>query len=217
MPIPILPIVGVVGLAAIILNAQNKKAKAVPPPPPPAPRAAPPAPAPRVAPNVVVPTTFAPSPPPPPTVPIVPGTRIGDVIIGNPVPPVTIEDGPRPGAQILSSTTVTGTPRTEAQSAANETSKRKTVAYYKWAQAGLNKTVPVSSRTVNTAPLDVDGKWGPKSTQRAKDFQNMINKEFASVGNANRLAVDGIVGENTELQLVIKGAGDPPWMTGGSA
>lgn len=216
MPFPILPVIGIGGLVLLALNAQNKKAqvRAEPPTPPPPVKRPPvvkPPPIPPPPPNVKVPTDFA---PPPATVPIAAGTRVNDVIFTKEAPPVTFDPN-KVGTVTAGPVTVLGTPRTETQSAAHETSKRSTKDYYKWAQAGLNKTTPKSARSAGfTADLSVDGIFGAKSKQMTKDFQNMVNKEIAASGGGVKLVVDGIVGENTELQLFNRGAGEPPWMKG---
>lgn len=210
MAFPLIPvaIAGGLGLIALVLRK--------PPPAKSVVARAPVAPTRPIAAPVVAPTTFAPSPPPPTPV-VAPGTKIGDVIFTSPAavpPPPVMDFKPSPTAVDVAPVAVTGVARTPTQSADFEKSKRSTKEYYKWAQDALNKSVPAASRT-NKANLDVDGAFGPKSKQMTKDFQNMINKEFAARGMGTRLVVDGIIGENTEAQLVQRpGVSEPPWVKG---
>lgn len=210
MAFPLIPVAIAGGLGLVALALRKPKAviaKAPSPRPATRPAAVP----------VVAPTNFAPSPPPPQPV-VAPGTKVetkvGDVIFTSPAaipPPPVMDFKPSPTAVDVAPVAVTGVARTPTQSADFEKTKRSTKEYYKWAQDALNKSVPVANRT-NKANLDVDGAFGPKSKQMTKDFQNMVNKEFAARGMGTRLVVDGVIGENTEAQLVQRpGVSEPPW------
>jgi hypothetical protein len=68
---------------------------------------------------------------------------------------------------------------------------RKSREYIKWVQKVLNKILGLQ--------LTVDGISGPKTRSAVRSFQERYG-----------LAVDGIVGENTEKALIQNGAGQPP-------
>jgi len=104
-------------------------------------------------------------------------------------------DGRVPADQLILRSRVgaeaSGTPSGEGAAAAGEIDRRSR-DYVRWQQDALNQIVD--------ARLTVDGLTGPRTTEAVRHYQT----------RRPPLRVDGVVGANTERQLIADGASYPP-------